>query len=78
MLDVSCALEEGDGDDVPTLVIQLGEGDLSPISRVSRACCSGQWSFSVIEGNYVRRFFGRWVVVLGREVCFDIYMEGSR
>ena len=45
MLDVSCALEEGDGDDVSTLVIQLGEGDLSPTSRVLRACCSGQRSF---------------------------------
>ena len=36
MLDVSRSLEEEDGDDVPSLVVQLGEGGLLPISMAVR------------------------------------------
>ena len=89
MLDVTCTLEEKDGDDVPILVIQLGEGGF--ITGVEGVEDIFQWlvelCFVVIEGDDIRRLFGRWVVALifgglvlgdGCEVCFDICMEGGR
>ena len=48
MLDMLCSLEVEYEDMVPSLVIQLKEGDLSPISRVLSAYFRKQLYFSLL------------------------------
>ena len=59
-------MQEYDGDNAPSLVIQLGEGGLVAYLEGVNGVFEGvmDYSFVVVEGDNVRRFFGSWVVVL--------------